>query len=71
MGGPMGMASPRMTQSPRHPNPMDEMMLGQGPQNSQVQGQVQGPGGQGPDPDNGQGSGTTPQDMLSKYVETL
>jgi len=78
MVGPMGMASPRMQQSPnRHPNPMDDMgssqmMLGQGqgPPGAPVpQG---GPPGQGNgDPDNGQNSGMTPQDQLSKYVETL
>jgi hypothetical protein len=51
-----------------------QMMLGQG-QGPQVN---QGPPGVGPgqgqgngDPDSGQNSGMTPQDQLSKYVETL
>jgi len=68
-----------MQQSPRHPQPMDDMgssqmMLGQA-QGPQVN---QGPPGVGPgrgqgngDPDSGQNSGMTPQDQLSKYVETL
>ena len=70
-GMPMGM--------PRHPNPnqmQDDMgssqiLLAQG--QGQVQGQVQGQGQQGQNPgDNeGQNSGMTPQDQLSKYVETL
>merc|ERR1719266_2822784 len=80
MGGPMGMPSPRMQQSPRHPQPMatqatddmgsSQMMLGQGPgaqQGPGTQGQGQGNG----DPDNPQNTGMTPQDQLSKYVETL
>ena len=75
----MGMPSPRMQQSPRHPQPMaaqatddmgsSQMMLGQGqgPQQGPSQGQGQGNG----DPDNPQNTGMTPQDQLSKYVETL
>ena len=74
MGGMPGMPSPRgMQPSPRHQQPtMDDgmgggmMLPGPGPQ-------VGGPGqGQGNgDPDSGQNSGMTPQDQLSKYVETL
>jgi len=66
-------------QSPRHPQPMDDMgasqiMMGQG-QGPQGVGQgppVGGPPGQG-NGDNGDPgqSGMTPQDQLSKYVETL
>ena len=78
--GAMGMPSPRMQQSPRqgHPQPMDDMgssqmMLSQGPGPQVNQGPPVGPGqGQGNgDQDNGQNSGMTPQDQLSKYVETL
>merc|ERR1719273_2056193 len=72
MGGPMGMANPRMQQSPRQPQPMatqatddmgsSQMMLGQGPGAQQGQGQGNG------DLDNPQNTGMTPQDQLSKYV---
>ena len=73
----MGMPSPRMQQqSPRHPQPMDDMgssqmMLGQsqGPQGVGQGPPVGGPPGQG-NGDNGD-PGMTPQDQLSKYVETL
>ena len=66
---PMGM--------PRHPNPnqmQDDMgssqiLLAQS-QAGQVQGQVQGQGQPGQAEGEGQ-AGMTPQDQLSKYVETL
>ena len=71
MHGMPGM-SPRMQQSPRHPNqpllPDDGLMLSQqgGPQPPNQGGGPGGPGGPG-DQDNGM----TPQDQLSKFVDTL
>ena len=72
--GPMGMGmqpSPRgMQPSPRHPQPqLDDTMLSHNvghPVGQPGQGGQGGPG----DSDNGQ-TGMTPQDQLSKYVETL